>query len=449
MTVLAKHSAAINAVTKSRDAVDLGTKWAVTGILFAMFARPNEIRYFCSVTTVENQPKIVLGVTGGIACYKAVELVRLLVKASLRVRVIMTKSALEFVTPLTFQTLSGNPVATETFDLTQESQIGHINLADSADLFVIAPATANVIGKIASGIADDLLTTVLMATRAPVLVAPAMNIHMYENPILQENLRKLRRIGYHILEPAEGYLACGYEGQGRLPDPEKIAEEIKRLLREKDLCGEKFLITAGPNREPLDPVRYISNRSSGKMGYALARAALRRGAEVVLVSGPTALDPPGGARLISVLTAAEMRAAVLKEYAQCTAVIMAAAVSDYRVATISDRKMKRGKDTVEVRLEPNPDILKELGQNKNGKWLVGFAAETEELTANAQKKLREKNLDMVVANNVAETGSGFDSDNNAATIIDRTGKTRSLPLMSKDELADQIYDHFLALKSPR
>jgi len=449
VTVLAKHSAAINAVTKSRDAVDLGTKWAVTGILFAMFARPNEIRYFCSVTTVENQPKIVLGVTGGIACYKAVELVRLLVKASLRVRVIMTKSALEFVTPLTFQTLSGNPVATETFDLTQESQIGHINLADSADLFVIAPATANVIGKIASGIADDLLTTVLMATRAPVLVAPAMNIHMYENPILQENLRKLRRIGYHILEPAEGYLACGYEGQGRLPDPEKIAEEIKRLLREKDLCGEKFLITAGPNREPLDPVRYISNRSSGKMGYALARAALRRGAEVVLVSGPTALDPPGGARLISVLTAAEMRAAVLKEYAQCTAVIMAAAVSDYRVATISDRKMKRGKDTVEVRLEPNPDILKELGQNKNGKWLVGFAAETEELTANAQKKLREKNLDMVVANNVAETGSGFDSDNNAATIIDRTGKTRSLPLMSKDELADQIYDHFLALKSPR
>ena len=449
MTVLAKHSAAINAVTKSRDAVDLGTKWAVTGILFAMFARPNEIRYFCSVTTVENQPKIVLGVTGGIACYKAVELVRLLVKASLRVRVIMTKSALEFVTPLTFQTLSGNPVATETFDLTQESQIGHINLADSADLFVIAPATANVIGKIASGIADDLLTTVLMATRAPVLVAPAMNIHMYENPILQENLRKLRRIGYHILEPAEGYLACGYEGQGRLPDPEKIAEEIKRLLREKDLCGEKFLITAGPNREPLDPVRYISNRSSGKMGYALARAALRRGAEVVLVSGPTALDPPGGARLISVLTAAEMRAAVLKEYAQCTAVIMAAAVSDYRVATISDRKMKRGKDTVEVRLEPNPDILKELGQNKNDKWLVGFAAETEELTANAQKKLREKNLDMVVANNVAETGSGFDSDNNAATIIDRTGKTRSLPLMSKDELADQIYDHFLALKSPR
>jgi phosphopantothenoylcysteine decarboxylase/phosphopantothenate--cysteine ligase len=361
----------------------------------------------------------------------------------------MTKNALEFVTPLTFQTLSGNPVATQTFDLTQESQIGHINLADSADLFVVAPATANVIGKIASGIADDLLTTVLMATRAPVLIAPAMNIHMYENPILQENLRKLRRIGYQILEPVEGYLACGYEGKGRLPDPEKIVEEIERLLKKKDLSGEKFLITAGPNREPLDPVRYISNRSSGKMGYALARAAIRRGAEVALVSGPTALDPPVGVRFIAVLTAAEMRDAVLKEYAQCTAVIMAAAVSDYHVGEISNRKIKRGKNAFELRLEPNPDILKELGQNKNGKWLVGFAAETEELTANAQKKLREKNLDMVVANNVAEAGSGFDGDTNAATIVDRTGAARSFPLMSKDELADRIYDHFLALKSPR
>ena len=278
---------------------------------------------------------IVVGVTGGIACYKAVELVRLLVKAGFDVRVIMTRGALEFVTPLTFQTLSGHPVATETFDLTQESQIGHIHLADSADVFVIAPATANVIGKMAGGIADDLLTTVLMATQAPVLIAPAMNIHMYENPILQENLRKLRRIGYHILEPAEGYLACGYEGKGRLPDPEKITEEVERLLQTKDLSGEKLLITAGPNREPLDPVRYISNRSSGKMGYALARAAVRRGAEVALVSGPTGLDSPAGVRFISVTTAAEMRAAVLKEYVQCTAVIMAAAVSDYHAASVA------------------------------------------------------------------------------------------------------------------
>lgn len=393
--------------------------------------------------------KIVIGVTGGIACYKAVELVRLLVKGGFQVQVIMTRGALEFVTPLTFQTLSGNPVATETFDLTQESQIGHINLADSADAFVIAPATANVIGKIAGGIADDLLTTVLMATQAPVMLAPAMNIHMYENPILQENLRKLRRIGYHILEPAEGYLACGYEGKGRLPEPEKIAAEVERLLGTKDLAGERLLITAGPNREPLDPVRYLSNRSSGKMGYALASAALRRGAEVALVSGPTGLTAPAGARLIPVTTAAEMRDAVLREYGQCTAVIMAAAVSDYRVASVSEQKIKRGTGPLELRLEPNPDILKELGAKKNGKWLVGFAAETEDLAANAQKKLREKKLDMVIANNVVEAGSGFDGDTNIATIVDRAGAVRSLPLMSKDELADRIYDHLLALKSPR
>ena len=392
---------------------------------------------------------IVLGVTGGIACYKAVEVVRLLVKAGFEVQVIMTRGAMEFVTPLTFQTLSGNPVATETFNLTQESEIGHINLADNSDLFVIAPATANVIGKIAAGIADDLLTTVLMATRAPVLVAPAMNIHMYENPVLQENLRKLRRIGYHIMDPAEGYLACGYEGKGRLPDPEKIVEEIGRLLKTKDLTGERLLITAGPSREPIDPVRYLSNRSSGKMGCALARAALRRGAEVALVMGPTALVPPAGARVIPVTTAAEMRDAVFKEYPRCTAVIMAAAVADYHAAAVAEKKIKRGKQAIELRLEPNPDILKELGQNKDGKWLIGFAAETEELTGNAQKKLREKNLDMVVANNVAEAGSGFDGDNNIATIVDRTGAIRALPLMSKDDLADKIFDHFLALRSGR
>ena len=392
---------------------------------------------------------IVLGVTGGIACYKAVEVVRLLVKAGFEVQVIMTRGAMEFVTPLTFQTLSGNPVATETFNLTQESEIGHINLADNSDLFVIAPATANVIGKIAAGIADDLLTTVLMATRAPVLVAPAMNIHMYENPVLQENLRKLRRIGYHIMDPAEGYLACGYEGKGRLPDPEKIVEEIGRLLKTKDLTGERLLITAGPSREPIDPVRYLSNRSSGKMGCALARAALRRGAQVALVMGPTALVPPAGARVIPVTTAAEMRDAVLKEYPRCTAVIMAAAVADYHAAAVAEKKIKRGEQAIELRLEPNPDILKELGQNKDGKWLIGFAAETEELTGNAQKKLREKNLDMVVANNVAEAGSGFDGDNNIATIVDRTGAIRALPLMSKDDLADKIFDHFLALRSGR
>ena len=396
----------------------------------------------------EKQQTVVVGVTGGIACYKAVELVRLLVNAGFRVQIIMSRGAMEFVTPLTFQTLSGNLVATETFNLTQESQIGHINLADSADLFVIAPATANVIGKIANGIADDLLTTVLMATQAPVLVAPAMNIHMYANPLVQENLRKLRRVGYHVMEPAEGYLACGYEGKGRLPDPETITEEVHRLLKVKDLKGERLLVTAGPNREPLDPVRYISNRSSGKMGYALARAGLRRGAEVTLVSGPTALEPPAGVRLIAVTTAAEMRSAVLAEFAWSTAVVMAAAVSDYRAAMVAGKKLKRGKEPVAIRLEPNPDILKELGTMKDGKILVGFAAETEDLTANAGVKLREKNLDMIVANNVAEPQSGFDGDTNIATILDHTGAIRSLPLMSKDELADRIYDHFLAIKNP-
>jgi phosphopantothenoylcysteine decarboxylase / phosphopantothenate---cysteine ligase len=399
------------------------------------------------VASKQEKPMLVLGVTGGIACYKAVELVRLLVKDGFLVQVIMTRGAMEFVTPLTFQTLSGMPVATETFNLTQESEIGHINLADSADLFVIAPATANVIGKIAAGIADDLLTTVLMATQAPVLVAPAMNIHMYGNPIFQENVRKLRRVGYHFMEPGEGYLACGYEGKGRLPEPEKIVEEIRRLLKKKDLVGEKLLITAGPNREPLDPVRYLSNRSSGKMGYALARAGLRRGAEVLLISGPTELEPPAGARLIPVTTAAEMRGAILEELPACTAVIMAAAVSDYRPVDFANKKMKRDKGPIELRLEPNPDILKEIGARKNGKMLVGFAAETEELLANAEKKLREKNLDMIVANNISEAGAGFDVDTNVATILDRNGAVRSLPLMSKDELAEQIFDHLLALKS--
>jgi phosphopantothenoylcysteine decarboxylase / phosphopantothenate---cysteine ligase len=401
------------------------------------------------VSGEEKQQVVVLGVTGGIACYKAVELVRILITAGFKVHVIMTRGATEFVTPLTFQTLSGNPVATETFNLTQESEIGHINLADAADLFVIAPATANVIGKVANGIADDLLTTVLMATQAPVLIAPAMNVHMYKNPILQENLRKLRRVGYHIMEPADGFLACGYEGKGRLPDADKIAEEIDRLLKKKDLTAERVLITAGANREPLDPVRYISNRSSGKMGYALARAALRRGAEVTLISGPTALEPLAGVRMVSVITAAEMREAVLREYPRCTAVIMAAAVSDYRPVVTAEKKIKRGSGDIELHLQANADILKELGESKDGKWLIGFAAETEDLTANAQKKLRDKNIDMVVANNVAEEGSGFDGDTNVATIVDRTGAIRSLPLMSKDDLADCILDHFIALKSRR
>ncbi len=392
---------------------------------------------------------VVLGVSGGIACYKAAELVRLLVREEFTVHVIMTREAKEFVTPLTFQTLSGHPVATELFNLTQESEIGHINLADQADLFVIAPATANLIGKIATGIADDLLTTAVMATQAQILIVPSMNVHMFENPVLQENIRKLRSVGYELMEPAEGYLACGYEGKGRLPEPADIVKEVHRLLRKKDLVGERLLVTAGPSRESLDPVRYISNRSSGKMGYSLARAGARRGAEVTLISGPAALAPPSGVRLISVVTAEEMRQAVLKEYPSATAVIMAAAVTDFRPEKVVAQKIKRGDATLQLNLKPNVDILKELGANKNGKILVGFAAETEELIANARKKLREKNLDLIVANNVTEEGSGFDTDTNVATLVDCNGGTHPLPLMTKEDLADRIYDHFLKIKSKK
>lgn len=398
---------------------------------------------------VENDKpsSIVLGVTGGIACYKAAELVRLLVREGFLVQVVMTRDAMEFVTPLTFQTLSGHPVATETFSLTQESEIGHIRLADEADLFVIAPATANIIGKIAGGIADDLLTTVVMATKAPVLIVPSMNVHMYENPILQENIAKLKRLGYYFMEPAEGYLACGYEGKGRLPEPEDIVEEVRRRLKKKDLTGERLLITAGPNQEPLDPVRFISNRSSGKMGYALARSGVRRGADVTLVSGPTALLPPAGVRLILVRTAAEMREAVLEEFPNVTAVLMAAAVADYRVERPVEKKLKRAEGPIQLKLKPNSDILGELGEKKNGRLLIGFAAETEDLVANAGKKLREKNLDLIVANDVTQPGSGFEGDTNVATLLDGNGGIHPLPLMSKDELADRIHDYLLILRS--
>ncbi|MGH7846972.1 MAG: bifunctional phosphopantothenoylcysteine decarboxylase/phosphopantothenate--cysteine ligase CoaBC [Candidatus Binatia bacterium] len=404
--------------------------------------------------TANGKPKsVVLGVTGGIACYKAAELVRLLVQEGFTVRAIMTKAATEFVTPLTFQTLSAHPVATDLFSLTEESEIGHINLADQADLIVIAPATANIIGKIAAGIADDLLTTVVHATKAKVMLVPSMNVHMYENPILQQNVKKLKEFGYCFMEPTEGYLACGYEGRGRLPEPDDIVEEIHHTLSKKDLDGERILITAGPNQEPIDPIRYISNRSSGKMGYALAQTAVRRGAQVALVSGPTALSPPARARLVSVKTAAEMRAAVLDEFPQATAVIMAAAVADYSPVHYAERKIKRGTDSMQISLKPNPDILRELGIMKKQQVLIGFAAETDNLIDNATKKLREKNLDLIVANDVTQEGSGFDVDTNTVTILDRRGGVHPLCRMSKQELADRIYDLLPSLRrngiSPR
>ena len=393
------------------------------------------------------KPNIVLGVTGGIACYKALELVRLLVQDSCTVRVVMTRGAAEFVTPLSFQTLSGAPVATDLFDLTQESEIGHINLADGADLLVIAPATANVVGKLAAGIADDLLTTVVLATQAPLLVVPSMNVHMLAHPMVQANLAKLRDAGYHVMESDAGYLACGYEGKGRLPEPPAIVEEIRRLLRPKDLAGEKIVVTAGPSREALDPVRFISNRSSGKMGYALARAAARRGAQVTLVSGPTALPAPEGVRMVQVITAEEMRAAVLAEFDAATAVFMAAAVADYRPRSASGSKIKRGDDSVRLEFVPNPDIVAELGARKRHQIVVGFAAETESLLENARKKLHRKNLDLLVANDVTQEGSGFDVDTNAVTLLDRDGTVTPLPVMSKADAAGRIYDWFLQYKN--
>lgn len=394
--------------------------------------------------------KIVLGISGGIAAYKAVELLRLLVKSGAEVHVIMTRAATEFVTPLTFQTLSGNPVHTELFNLVSEQEIGHISLADRADLFIIAPATANVIGKIAGGIADDLLTTTTMATKAPVLLAPAMNVNMYDNPLYRENEDKLRRHGYLFAEPVTGYLACGWEGKGKMQDPALILEEAIAALTVNDLAGKTVLVTAGPTREELDPVRFISNHSSGKMGYALAGAARRRGARVILVSGPTALQPPCGVEFIAVESAAEMRAAVLKHFPGCDVTIKAAAVADYRPKERAGDKLKKRGEEMVIELVKNPDILRELGERKRaGQLLVGFAAETADLEANATIKLTEKNLDLIVANDVSASGAGFNVDTNIVRLLFRDGAKEELPLLPKDQVAAVILDRIVALLGRR
>ncbi len=393
-----------------------------------------------------NGKQIVLGVTGGIAVYKAVELVRLLTKAGADVHVIMTRSATEFVGPLTFQTLTANPVHTEIFNLIAEREIGHIALADRADLFIIAPATANVIGKIANGIADDMLTTTVMATRAPVLIAPAMNVNMCTNPIYRENEEKLRRHGYRFVSPVKGMLACGWEGEGKLQDPAIIMEEAARALARQDLAGERILVTAGPTLEEIDPVRYISNHSSGKMGYAIARAARRRGAEVVLVAGPTCLDDPWGIETVHVCSAAEMRDAVMARVAASTVIVKAAAVADYRPKNRSTGKIKKSADTMVLELEKTPDILSEVGGVKGDRVLVGFAAETGELVENARKKLAGKNLDMVVANDIGQPGAGFHVDTNIAKLLYRDGRVEELSLMGKDEMAAIILDRAAELR---
>ncbi len=391
---------------------------------------------------------IVVGLSGGIACYKVAEVVRALRNAGARVLVVMTRHATEFITPLTLQTLAGESVSTDLFNLTQESAIGHIHLADAADAVVVAPATANVVGKAAAGIADDLLTTVLLATRAPVLLAPSMNVNMFENPVVQANLDTLRRRGYRIIVPGVGYLACGYEGVGRLANPQVIVSEVERAVGPQDLVGERVLVTAGPNREAIDPVRFISNRSSGRMGYALAAAAWRRGAEVVLVSGPSALAAPHGVRCLSVTTAAEMRHAVMSEFESASMIFMAAAVADYRLARPARQKLKKRAAPLVIELERTVDILSELRERAGDRLLVGFAAETENVVANAERKFREKGLDLMVANDVTAEGSGFEVETNAVVLIDAGGR-HDVPLASKDEVAERIVDRALAVRRMR
>ena len=388
--------------------------------------------------------KIVLGVTGGIAAYKAAGLTRLLVKQGAAVKVIMTAHAREFIAPLTLQTLSGHPAYTEMFAPWQEAGLAHISLADYADILVVAPATANVIGKIALGLADDLLTTTVMATKAPVLLCPAMNANMLAQASVQENMEKLAARGYFLLAPAYGDLACQAEGAGRLPEIEAIVEEIETILTVKDLTGEKILVTAGPTREPLDPVRFITNYSSGKMGYALAIIAKRRGAEVTLVSGPVHLPFPKGLKCIGVSTGAEMRDAVLEYYQQATVVIKAAAVADYRPAVCAENKIKKRDDTLLLTLERNPDIIAELGKNKGNRLLIGFAMESENLVENAVSKMMEKNMDYIVANLVTQEGAGFQCDTNVVTIIGRDGAIEKLPLMDKMQVAHKILDKIIS-----
>ncbi|MBM4347512.1 MAG: bifunctional phosphopantothenoylcysteine decarboxylase/phosphopantothenate--cysteine ligase CoaBC, partial [Deltaproteobacteria bacterium] len=372
--------------------------------------------------------EIVLGVTGGIAAYKAAEFVRLLVKQEARVHVAMTQNAQKFITPLSFQTLSGNPVVTDPFALIDETQIGHIALADLADLIVILPASANIIGKIANGIADDFLSTMVMASKAPVLFAPSMNVNMWESRALQKNIETLKGWNYHFMEPGEGELACHWYGKGRLAELSDVLEVMEDIFSPKDLKGERILVTAGPTQESIDPVRFITNHSSGKMGYALARVAKRRGAEVVLVSGPTSIPlPRSDISLVSVKTAEEMRKAVDTHLKDCSVVIKAAAVSDYRPKEVSQKKLKKTTPSISLEMERTRDILGEIGKKKGKRILVGFAAETEDLVTNAKKKLKEKNLDLIVVNDVTKPGAGFVSETNQVKFLYPSGEVKDLP----------------------
>ncbi len=390
--------------------------------------------------TILKDRKILLGITGGIAAYKALELTRLMALEGVRLRVIMTRSAMEFVQPLSFQVLSGQPVCNNLFDLEAESRIGHIEVASEVELAVIAPATANIIGKLAHGIADDYLTTALLACTAPKIICPAMNVNMFENQVVQENLARLRSWGFLQVGPESGDLACGVQGLGRLAPVDEILENVLQVLTPSSLKGRSVLITAGPTREPLDPVRHLTNPSSGKMGYALAKVAKRRGAEVTLVSGPTDLSLPYGVRLVQVSTAHQMHQAVMAEFPKIDAIVMAAAVSDFRPRVSALEKIKKLSDSESLELERTEDILLRLGELKEGQILVGFAAETDNLLENAREKLRRKNLDFIVANDLTAADSGFASDTNEVTILWPGGDEERIPLETKEVVAHEIWD---------
>ncbi len=384
---------------------------------------------------------IVLGVTGGIAAYKACDVVSRFKKLGANIDVIMTKSATEMVNPHTFQVLSQNPVIVDTFTTPRYWDIEHISLAQKADVLLIAPATANIIGKVANGIADDMLSTTIMASTSKIIFAPAMNTKMYDNKIVQQNIEKLISLGYKFINPSSGRLACGDVGKGKLADVDNIVEVVKNIIKpNSDLEGKKILITAGPTRESIDPVRFITNHSSGKMGYSLAKAAFERGADVTLVSGPTQLSSPKGVKLINVNTTLEMYDAVMSNYKEQDIIIKSAAVSDYRPEIVSTNKIKKSDGNLNLTLVRNPDILKELGILKENRILIGFAAESQDVIQNAKSKISRKNLDFIVANNIKEEGAGFGSDTNIVQIINKNGEIEKIAKSNKIEIANRILD---------
>jgi phosphopantothenoylcysteine decarboxylase/phosphopantothenate--cysteine ligase len=398
--------------------------------------------------------RITLGVTGGVAAYKAAELVRRLQQDGFTVQVVMTRAAREFVTPLTFAALSGQKVITDLFgdssggEANFESAIEHIAVAQRTDLLLIAPATADILAKLARGIADDFLTTLYLASTAPVVVAPAMNVNMWNHAATQENVKLLRARGVNVVDPGEGYLACGMTGAGRLAGQEAIVAAVREALKaQRDLEGETILVTAGPTCEDLDPVRYISNRSSGKMGYAVAEAAARRGAKVILVSGPVNLETPAGVERLDVRSAQEMHRSVMNRIAAASIAVLAAAVTDYQPVERHAEKMKKGSAPLSISLEPTADILMEVARDKGGKLVVGFAAETDHVAENARKKLTSKNADLIVANDVTAEGAGFDHDTNVVTLFSRDGRDLALPKMTKTEVAERILDEIVRLRA--